>query len=84
MKKNVICMEICPAKEHTDNFTMQDWQQLWDDFVREFDGIELKDENCKMYSHKTNIANDIYTVWLHYKSDSSIPPSTCGSMSQRP
>lgn len=73
MKKNVIRMEISPAPEHTENFTMRDWQKLWDDFVREFDRIELTDENDKVYSHKTNIANSIYTVWLHYESDSSIP-----------
>ena len=73
MKKNVIRMEICPERKHTENFTMQDWQKLWDDFVREFDKIELEDENGKVYSHKTNIENSIYTVWLHYESDSGIP-----------
>lgn len=73
MKKSVIRMEICPGREHTENFTMQDWQKLWDDFVREFDKIELTDENGKVYSHKTDIANSIYTVWLHYESDSGIP-----------
>lgn len=73
MKKNVIRMEISPAKEHTENFTMQDWQKLWDDFVREYDRIEMADEKGKVYSHKTNIANSIYTVWLHYESDSGIP-----------
>lgn len=73
MKKNVIRMEISPAEEHTRHFTMQDWQKLWDDFVREFDKIELEDENGKVYSHKTNITNSIYTVWLHYESDSGIP-----------
>ena len=73
MKKNVIRMEICPGREHTENFTMKEWQKLWDDFVREFDKIELEDENGKVYSHKTNIANSIYTVWLHYESDSGIP-----------
>lgn len=73
MKKSVIRMEICPGGEHTENFTMQDWQKLWDDFVREFDKIELEDENGKVYSHKTNIADSIYSVWLHYESDSGIP-----------
>ena len=73
MKKNVIRMEISPAIEHTENFTMQDWQKLWDDLVREFDKTELTDENGKVYSHNTNIANSIYTVWLHYESDSCIP-----------
>lgn len=73
MKKNVIRMEISPAEEDTRHFTMQDWQKLWDDFVREFDKIELEDENGKVYSHKTNIVNSIYSVWLHYESDSGIP-----------
>lgn len=73
MKNNVIRMEISPAKEHTENFTMQDWQQLWDDFVREYDKIEMTDDEGKVYSHKTNIANSIYTVWLHLESDSRIP-----------
>lgn len=73
MKKNVIRMEISPAMEHTENFTMQDWQKLWNDFVKEFDKIELEDENGNVYSHKTNIANSIYTVWHHYESDSGIP-----------
>lgn len=73
MKKNVIRMEISPGKEHTGNFTIQDWRKLWDDFVREFDRIELTDETGKVYSHKTDVANSIYTVWVHYESDSGIP-----------
>lgn len=73
MDKNVIRIEISPAKEHTKDFTMEDWQQLWDDFVREFDKIEMTDDDGKVYSHKTDIANSIYTVWLHLESDSRIP-----------
>lgn len=73
MGKNVIRIEISPAKEHTENFTMQDWRQLWDDFVREYDKIEMTDDDGNVYSHKTNIANSIYTVWLHLESDSRIP-----------
>lgn len=73
MKNNVIRIEISPAKEHTKDFTMQDWQQLWDDFIREFDKIEMADDDGKVYSHKTNLADSIYTVWLHLESDSRIP-----------
>ena len=73
MKNNVIRIEISPAKEHTKDFTMQDWQQLWDDFIREFDKIEMADDDGKVYSHKTNFADSIYTVWLHLESDSRIP-----------
>lgn len=73
MKNNVIRIEISPAKEHTKDFTMQDWQQLWDDFVREFDKIEMTNKDGKVCSHKTNLANSIYTVWLHLESKSRIP-----------
>ena len=73
MKNNVIRIEISPAKEHTKDFTMQDWQQLWDDFIREFDKIEMADDDGNVYSHKTNLADSIYTVWLHLESDSRIP-----------
>lgn len=73
MKNNVIRIEISPAKEHTKDFTMQDWRQLWNDFVREYDKIEMADEDGKVYSHKTNLADSIYTVWLHLESDSRIP-----------
>lgn len=40
--KNVIRIEVSPAKEHTENFTMRDWEQLWDDFVREYDSMEFQ------------------------------------------
>ena len=73
MKNNVIRIEISPAKEHTKDFIMQDWQQLWDDFVREFDKIEMTNKDGKVCSHKTNLANSIYTVWLHLESKSRIP-----------
>lgn len=71
--KNVIRIEVSPAKEHTENFTMRDWEQLWDDFVREYDSMEFKDKHGEVYSHKTNFAGSIYSVWLHLESDSGIP-----------
>lgn len=71
--KNVIRIEVSPAKEHTENFTMKDWEQLWDDFVREYDSMEFKDKHGKVYSRKTNLAGSIYSVWLHLESDSGIP-----------
>ena len=71
--KNVIRIEVSPAKEHTENFTRRDWEQLWDDFVREYDSMEFKDKHGEVYSHKTNFAGSIYSVWLHLESDSGIP-----------
>lgn len=71
--KNVIRIEVSPAKEHTEHFTMKDWEQLWDDFVREFDSMEFKDKHGEVYSHKANLAGSIYSVWLHKESDGGIP-----------
>ena len=73
MKNNVIRIEISPAKEHTKDFTMQDWQQLWDDFVREYDKIEMADDDGKVYSHKTNLADSTYTGRPHLEPDSRTP-----------
>ena len=37
IKNNGIRMEISPAMEHTENFTLDDWRQLWQDFAAAFD-----------------------------------------------
>lgn len=71
--KNMIRIEISPAKEHTEHFTLKDWERLWDDFVREFDSMEFKDRHGNVYSHRTNLAGSIYSVSLHLESKSGIP-----------
>lgn len=73
MTKEMIRIEISPAKEHTVNFTMDDWHQLWRDFVAEFDGQELKGKGGRIVSPKTNIAGSIHTVYVHYESESGTP-----------
>lgn len=50
VKNSVIRIEVSPAPEHTKDFTIDDWQRLWDDFTDEFDNIELLDKNGKTYS----------------------------------
>lgn len=71
--KNVIRIEISPAKEHTEHFTIKDWEKLWDDFVREYDSMEFRNRQGEIYSHRTNLAGSISTVWLHLESDGGIP-----------
>lgn len=73
MKNNTIRIEISPSPEHTLNFTAEDWEKLWQDFVAEFDRQTLKDRNGRVISPKTNIAGSISTVYVHYESDSGIP-----------
>ena len=73
VRNSVIRLEVSPAPEHTKDFTTSDWQRLWDDFVREFDSIELHDKNGKTYSPKTNLRGSKGTVWLHLESRSRVP-----------
>ena len=45
--KTAIRIEVSPAKEETENWTMADWQKLADDFIREFDAqVYLKNDGC--------------------------------------
>lgn len=73
VKNSVIRIEVSPAPEHTKGFTINDWEKLWDDFINEFDNIELYDKNGRTYSPKTNLKGSKGSVWLHEESRSGIP-----------
>lgn len=73
IKNNVIRLEISPAMEHTEDFTVKDWQQLWNDFAAAFDNQEICDKSGKTISAKTNISGSKSSVWLHEESQSGIP-----------
>ena len=73
IRNNVIRMEISPAMEHTENFTLDDWRQLWYDFAAAFDAQEIRDKDGKVVSSRTNISHSKSSVWLHEESKSGIP-----------
>lgn len=73
IRNSVIRIELSPAMDYTKDFTLDDWEQLWHDFIEEFDKIEMKDKNGKVYGPKTNLAGSISTAYVHYESDSGIP-----------
>lgn len=73
IKNDVIRIEISPSIEHTKDFTLDDWQQLWRDFAATFDNQEILDKNGKTASTKTNISGSKSSVWLHEESDGGIP-----------
>lgn len=73
IKNSTIRIELSPSPEHTNDFTIDDWQKLWLDFAREFDRQVFKDKNGKVRHGQTNLANSKYTVWLHMESQSGIP-----------
>ncbi len=73
VKNNVIRIELSPAKEHTLHFTMEDWKQLWRDFIEEYDRQEIYDRKGRLVSQKTNLAGSKGSVWLHLESAGGIP-----------
>lgn len=73
IRNNVIRMEISPAMEHTKNFTVNDWKQLWKDFAAAFDEQVIRDKDGKTVSDNTNVSGSKSSVWLHEESKSGIP-----------
>lgn len=41
MKNFMIRIEISPAREETEGFTLADWKKLAEDFIKAFDAIDL-------------------------------------------
>lgn len=72
IKNSVIYIEVSPAMEHTKDFTIDDWQKLWQEFAEEFDRQTIRDGKGKTLSFPTNILGSKATVWLHKESDSGI------------
>ena len=74
MKNTVIRIELSPEMKHTKDFTQEDWQQLWNDFITEFDKQTfINQQKNEVMSERTNLANSKATVWLHQESNSGIP-----------
>lgn len=73
IKNSVIRIELSPSTEHTRFFNVEDWQQLWQDFVTEFDKQVIIDKDEKVRSCPTHLANSKYTVWLHTESGGGVP-----------
>ena len=73
IKNNVIRMEISPAMECTENFTVDDWRQLWNDFAAAFDSQEIRDKDGNVVSPRTNVSGSKSSIWLHEESKSGIP-----------
>ena len=73
IKNSVIRIELSPSAEHTRFFNVEDWQQLWQDFVAEFDKQVIIGKDGKVLSCPTHLANSKYSVWLHTESEGGVP-----------
>lgn len=72
LKRNMIRMEVSPTAEETQGWEMEDWQKLADDFIREFDAIDLSKKSKRKSAVTTNLKNSQYVVALHHDSKSGI------------
>ena len=73
MTNSLIRIELSPSKEYTNHFQFKDWEELWKEFVVEFDRQTIKDKDGKVTSVPTNIAGSKGVVYLHSESKGEIP-----------
>ena len=72
IKNNMIRIEVSPTAEETKGWTNDDWEKLADDFIREFDSIDLTKGTKQAKDRHTNLRNSQYVVSLHRDSKSGI------------
>ena len=72
IKNNMIRIEVSPTAEETKGWTNADWEKLADDFIREFDSIDLSEKTKRTKDKHTNLSNSQYVVSLHRDSKSGI------------
>ena len=72
IKNNMIRIEVSPTAEETKGWTNADWGKLADDFIREFDSIDLSEKTKRAKDKHTNLRNSQYVVSLHRDSKSGI------------
>ncbi len=72
MKNNAIRIEVSPARDESEGWTHADWERLTDDFVREFDAVDLSKRADRASAARTNLAGSQYVAALHRDSRSGI------------
>ena len=72
LKNNAIRIEVSPARDESEGWTHYDWEQLANDFVREFDAVNLSSRASRESAARTNLAGSQYVVALHRDSRSGI------------
>lgn len=72
IKNNMIRIEVSPTAEETKGWTNADWEKLADDFICEFDSIDLSEKTRRSKDKHTNLSNSQYVVSLHRDSKSGI------------
>ena len=73
LKNSLIRIELSPAKDYTGHFNSKDWEELWKDFIDEFDKQVIRNESGKVTSAPTNLAGSKGVVYIHRDSKGGVP-----------
>ncbi len=72
LKNNVIRIEVSSARDESDGWTHADWERLAEEFIREFDAVDLSKRADRASAAWTNLAGSQYVAALHRNSRSGI------------
>jgi len=65
LKNNAIRIEVSPAQNESEGWTHDDWERLANDFVQEFDAVNLSSRASRESTARTNLEGSQYVVALH-------------------
>ena len=72
LKCTSLRIEVSPAREETVGWTLKEWRELADEFVREFDAVDFSGRTGRESSKATTLKNTQYVAMLHHDSESGI------------
>lgn len=73
IKNTVIRIILSPDKKATENFTLDDWEDLWQEFAELFDTLDHRDAKGRLISKPTNLRGSIHNVYVHFDSKGGVP-----------
>ncbi len=72
LKNNAIRIEVSPARTESEGWTHADWERLTEEFIREFDAVDLSKRANRASATRTNLGGSQYIAALHRDSRSGI------------
>lgn len=72
LKNTAIRIEVSPARNESEGWTHDDWERLANDFVQEFDMVNMSGRTGRESAARTNLGGSQYAVALHRDSRSGI------------
>ena len=72
VKNDMIRIEISPERDDSNNWTISEWRELLEQFVRAFDSAGTDENDRRFRNHKCRLANSQYLATLHRDSGSGI------------